>query len=62
MKRCIEDTIFYDESLAEHWWRSIGFLNRIGTVGIVLNPETFQFFKEEVAFLVFKVSGEMVEA
>jgi len=39
----VDDTIFYDENLEEHWWRAISFLSTVGQAGIVLNPTKFQF-------------------
>ena len=32
-ERCIDDTIFYDHSLENHWWRTIDFLIRVGKSG-----------------------------
>ena len=61
MERCIDDTIFYDDTLEGHWWRTIDFLIRVRSSGIVLNPEKFQFSQKEVAFAGFKVSSETVE-
>ena len=60
-ERCIDDTIFYDCSLEDHWWQTIEFLLKVGKSGIVLNPEKFQFSKEEVEFAGFKVLSQKVE-
>lgn len=56
MERCINDAIFYKESLASYWYRTIDFLTKVGESGIVLNPKKFQFSQQEVAFAGFKVS------
>ena len=61
MERCIDDTVFYDKSLEGHWWRTIDFLIRVGSAGIVLNPEKFQFSQKEVTFAGFKVTKDTVE-
>ena len=29
-ERCVDDTIFYDDSLQQHWWRTIEFLTLVG--------------------------------
>ena len=40
-RRCVDDTVFFDENLEEHWWRTIQFLTLVGCSGIVLNPRKF---------------------
>ena len=60
-ERCIDDTIFYDFSLAEHWWRTIEFLSLVGSSGVVLNPEKFQFCKETVDFAGFRISSRNIQ-
>ena len=55
-ERCVNDTIHYDLDLEEHWWRTIGFLTRVGQAGIVLNPDKFQFAKRSVDFAGFRIS------
>ena len=37
----VHDTIFYDNDLEDHWWRTIDFLVIVGWAGIVLNPNKF---------------------
>ena len=61
MERCIDDTVFYDESLEKHWWRTIDFLIRVGKAGIILNPDKFQFCSNDVTFAGFKISNQRVE-
>ena len=39
----MDDTIFWDEDLKDHWWRVIKFLETAGKSGIVFNPKKFQF-------------------
>lgn len=45
MKRCIDDTIFYDESLKIALGRTIYSLIRVGRAGTVLNPEKSKSLK-----------------
>jgi hypothetical protein len=40
--KCIND-ITWDETLEEHWWRTINYLELVSNNGIILNPEKFQF-------------------
>ena len=60
-ERCIDDTVFYDNDLERHWWRTIDFMIRVGQSGIVLNPDKFQFCQREVAFAGFNISDQRVE-
>ena len=60
-ERCVDDTVYYDNNLEEHWWRTIDFLSRVGASGIVLNPEKFQFCQRVVNFAGFRVSEENIE-
>ena len=60
-ERCIDDTIFYDNELETHWWRTIDFLIRVGQSGIVLNLDKFQFCQKSVDFAGFCISSDRVE-
>ena len=60
-ERCIDDTVFYDNNLEEHWWRTIDFLSLVGRAGIVLNQDKFQFAQQTVDFAGFRVSASSVE-
>ena len=60
-ERCIDDTIFYDQDLAEPWWRTIEFLILVGRAGVVLNPDKFQFAHRTVDFAGFRISESVVE-
>ena len=60
-ERCIDDTIFYDDSIEIHWWRTIDFLIMVGQAGIVLNPKKFQFSMKTVDFAGFRISEDRVE-
>ena len=60
-ERCVDDTIFYDDSLEEHWWRTIDLLSTVGNAGIVLNAKKFQFAKRVVDFAGFRISDQSIE-
>lgn len=60
-ERCVDDTVFYDSNLEEHWWRTIEFLTLVGRAGIVLNPDKFQFAQRTVDFAGFRISDCVVE-
>jgi hypothetical protein len=42
-EQIVDDNIHYDTDLAEHWWCTINLLLTLGTSGVVLNPDKFQF-------------------
>ena len=46
----IDDTFHYDEDLTDHWWRTIDLLTLVGRLGIIINPEKFQFARKKVDF------------
>lgn len=60
-ERCVDDTIFHDNDLETHWWRTIEFLSMVGSAGIVLNPDKFQFAQREVKFAGFNISEETIK-
>ena len=59
-ERCVHDAVFFDNGLKEHWWRTIKYLTTVGRAGIVLNPDKFQFSKQEVEFAGFKIGKTTV--
>ena len=61
LERCIDDTIFFDDNLESHWWRTIDFLIMVGKSGIVLNPDKFKFCQIKVPFAGFNIGSQKVE-
>ena len=59
-ERCVDDTIYYDEDLEEHWWRTIDFLSTMGSSGNVLNPDKFQFAEREADFAGFQITENRI--
>ena len=59
--RCVDDLIYYDDDLEAHWWRTIDLLRLLGTSGIVLNPDKFQFASKIVDFAGFRISEDTIE-
>ncbi|MEL6802396.1 MAG: reverse transcriptase domain-containing protein, partial [Bacteroidota bacterium] len=60
-ERCVDDTIHYDVDLEKHWWRTLEFLNLVGSSGVVLNPDKFQFAERCVDFAGFRISDETIK-
>ena len=60
-ERCVDDTVFHDIDLEEHWWRTIDFLTTVGAAGVVLNPDKFQFAQRDVKFAGFKITEDRIK-
>ena len=60
-ERCIDDTVHFDYDIAKHWWRTIEFLSIVGSSGVVLNPDKFQFCQRTVDFAGFRISEGGIE-
>ena len=61
--KCVDDVIFWDDdnSIAEHWWRTIDFIILVGSNGITLNPNKFQFCQRQVEFAGFLITQDDVK-
>ena len=61
--KVVDDTLLWDSenSLEDHWWRVIDFLDLIGHNGIIVNIEKFQFASEAVDFAGFTISSKRVK-
>ena len=59
-ERCVDDTVFWDVGLEDHWWRTIRFLETVAECRIVLNPDKFQFCEKTVQFGGICITGEKV--
>lgn len=60
-ERIVDDNIHYDTDLAAHWWRTIELLSTLGTAGVVLNPDKFQFAQREVDFAGFRICDDRID-
>ena len=60
-ERCVDDVVHYDDSLENHWWRTMELLARLGRSGIVLNPAKFRFAQRSVEFAGFRLSESSIE-
>ena len=59
--KCVDDTALWDDSLEDHWWRMIDFVELAGRNGVVLNFDKFQFAQREVEFAGFHVTETTVK-
>ena len=59
-KRCVDDTLLYDKTIEECFFRAVTFLDTCGSNGIILNPRKFQFAESEVDFIGFTITDSGV--
>ena len=60
-KRCIDDTLLYDDSIETAFQRACDFLDLCGKNGVILNPSKFQFAQNAVEYLGFNVTASGVQ-
>ena len=55
-EKCIDDTIIWDDSVADNFGRVCQFLTRCSLAGCMFNPEKFQFGEKTLKYLGFMIS------
>ena len=60
-RRCVDDTLLYDKTIEESFYRACEFLDICGNNGVTLNPKKFKFAEEEVEYLGFNVTKSGVK-
>ena len=60
-ERCVDDTVFYDNTLQRHWWRTIEFLRVVRQARIVLYLDKFRFAERSVDFVGLCIFKSVVE-
>ena len=55
---CVDDTILYDNSIEQNFFRVCEFLTTGSMGGCTFNPHKFQFGQEEVTFLGFLITSD----
>ena len=53
--KCIDDALIWADTLEENFYRTVEWLDICGRNGITLNPDKFQFGKDEVEFAGFDI-------
>ena len=53
--KCIDDALIWADTLESNFYRTVEWLDICGRNGITLNPEKFQFGKDEVEFAGFEI-------
>ena len=60
-KTCVDDSVIYDDTIEENFYRVCQFLEKAARGGCTFNPKKFQFGSHDVDFLGFKVTGDGVK-
>ena len=58
---CVDDTILFDDSIEQNFFKVCEFLTTGANGGCTFNPQKFQFGEEEVTFLGFLVTAQGVK-
>ena len=57
-QKVVDDVLMYDESIEEAFYHAYDFLTLCGKNGVTINPDTFQFYQQEVQFVGFNVGWD----
>ena len=58
---CVDDSILYDDSIEQNFYKVCKFLTTGSQGGCTFNPQKFQFGKQEVNFLGFLITADGVQ-
>ena len=61
VKNCVDDSLLFDDTIEENFFRVCSFLEQGAKGGCTFNPEKFQFGEKEVDFLGFRVTNTGVQ-
>ena len=56
VKNCVDDSLIYDDSIEENFYRVCAFLDQGARGGCTFNPKKFQFGEMDLNFLGFRIS------
>ena len=61
--KIVDDTALWDdmEDIETHWWRMIDYLHLMGSEGVTLNPQKFQFAQRNIEFGGFSLTSNEVK-
>ena len=60
-KRCVDDTLLFENTIEENFFKTCEYIHLVGSNGIILNKEKFQFCQKEVEYVGFKITEEGVK-
>jgi hypothetical protein len=61
VKDCVDDSLIYDDTIEENFYRVCSYLEQGATGGCTFNPKKFQFGERQVQFLGFLVTNSGVK-
>ena len=61
VKNCVDDSLLYDDTIEENFYRVCAFLEQGALGGCTFNPQKFQFGEKQVNFLGFSVTDTGVK-
>ena len=61
MKRCVDDSLLYSDTLEKAFHQAAEYLSLMGNNGILQNPDKFQFGRKEAAWAGFLVTNDSVK-
>ena len=60
-EHCVDDTILWDNSIEQNFFRVCEFISKCAAAGCIFNPKKFQFALEEVDFLGFTITANGIK-
>ena len=60
-KRCVDDSILYEETIEENFRKTCEYLYLLGSNGIILNTEKVQFCQKTVEYVGFQITEDGVK-
>ena len=60
-KKCIDDTLLWDQDIASNFSRICQFLTKCSSQGVVFNPSKFQFAENSVRYLGFVINDSGIQ-
>ena len=61
VKNCVDDSLIYDDTIEENFFRVCRFLEQGSKGGCTFNPQKFQFGEKEVNFLGFRITDSGIK-
>ena len=58
---CVDDTILWDDSIEENFFRVCEFITKCAAAGCIFSPKKFQFALEQVDFLGFTITKDGIK-
>ena len=60
-KRCVDDSLLFENTIEENFFKTCEYIHLLGSHGIILNKEKFQFCQKEVDYVGFRITENGVK-